>query len=74
MARFPTSALLVAAGVSGENGVRKVTNCADQRAPVFESRPAHKSPDFGLTRKSAIPADIFGEIRKSEFPGPVGNS
>ena len=66
-ARFLTSPTRVLEGVSGENGVRKSTSCADRRGPAFEGRPAHKSPDFGPTRKSAISGDIVGEIRKSGF-------
>ena len=54
-------------GVSGENGARKSTACADRRGPAFESRPAHKSPDFGKTRKSAISGDVVEGIRKSGF-------
>ena len=57
--------------VSGDNGARKLTNCADRRGPASESRPAHKSPDFGPTRRSAISGDTVGEIRKSGFRDPV---
>ena len=60
--------------VSGENGVRKLTNCADRRGSAFGSRPARKSPDFWPTRKSAIFGDIVGEIRKSGFRDLVRNS
>ena len=66
-ARFPTSPSRVLEGVSGENGVRKSTNCAGRRGSVFEGRPAHKSPDVGLTRKSAVSGDIAGGVRKSGF-------
>ena len=44
------------------------------RGPAFESRPAHKSPDFGPTRKSPISGDFVGEIRKSGFRDLVGTS
>ena len=44
-----------------------MTNCAGQRGAAFESRPAHKSPDFGSTRKSAISGDVVEGIRKSGF-------
>ena len=66
-ARFLTPPSRVLERVSGKNGVRKLPDCADRRAPAFESRPAHKSPDFGPTRKSAISGDIVGGIRKSGF-------
>ena len=42
-----------------------MTNCADRRGSACESRPAHKSSDFGLTRKSAVSGEIVGEIPKS---------
>ena len=35
-----------------------MTDCAGRRGSAFESRPAHKSPDFGLTRESATSGDI----------------
>ena len=44
------------------------------RGSKFESRPAHKSPDFGLARKSAVSGEIVGEIRKSGFRDLVRNS
>ena len=73
-ARFLTPPSRVSEGVSGENGVRKLTDCADRRGIAFESRLAHKSPDFGLTRKSAVSGEIVGEIRKSGFRDLVRNS
>ena len=48
-----------------------MTDCADRRRPAVESRPAHTSPNFGPTRKSAISGYIVGEIRESGFRGPV---
>ena len=66
-ARFPTSPSRVLEGVSGENGARKSTGRAGRRGPAFESRPAHKSPDFGPIRKSSVSGEIVGEIRKSGF-------
>ena len=66
-ARFLASPPRVLQGVSGGNGVRKLTVCADRRGSVFESHPARESPDFGPTRKSAISGDIVEEIRKSGF-------
>ena len=42
--------------------------------PAFERRPAHKSPDFGPTRKSAISGDIVEEIRKAGLPDLVRTS
>ena len=64
----------VSGRVSGENGVRKSTNCADRREPACESRPAHKSPDTGQTQKSALSGDRVGEVRKSGFRDPAGTS
>ena len=52
-------------GRSGDDGVRKLAGCADRRGSASESRPASGSPDFGLTRTSAMSGDIVGEIRKS---------
>ena len=52
-------------GTGGVNGRR--SEGGKGRGPAFESRPAHKSPDFGSTRKSAISGDVVGEIRKSGF-------
>ena len=66
-ARFLASLLRALVRVSGGNGVRKSTDCAGRRGSVFEGRPAHKSPDFWPTRKSAIAGDIVGEFRKSGF-------
>ena len=63
--RVLTSPSRVLQKVSGDNGARKLTNCADRRGPAFESRPAHTSPDFGPMRKSANPGDIAGGNRKS---------
>ena len=68
----------VSAACSGEGFRRK-------RGPEFdglrrlagvalESPPAHRSPDFGPTRKSAISGDILEEIRKSGFRDLVRNS
>ena len=71
---FRRSPSRVFKGVSGENGARKLTTCADRRGPAFESRPAHMSPDFGPMQKSAISGDIVGEIRKSGFRDLVRNS
>ena len=34
-----TSLWRVLEGAPGENGARKLTNCADRRGPAFESRP-----------------------------------
>ena len=51
-----------------------MTDCADRRGSAFESRPARKSPDFGLARNSAISGDAAGEIRKSGFRDLVRNS
>ena len=48
-----------------------MANCADRRGSAFESRAAHKSPDFGPMRKSAIAGDIVGRGRKSGFLVPV---
>ena len=73
-AGFLPSPSHVSERVSGENGVRKLADCADRRGSAFEGRPAHKSPDCGLTRKSAVSGEIVGEIRKSGFRGPVRNS
>ena len=66
-ARVLASPSRVLVGVSGENGVRKLTNCAERRGYASESRPAHKLPGFGQTRKSAMSGDIAGGIRKSGF-------
>ena len=66
-ARVLTSPSRVLQWVTGENGVRKLTTCADRRGRAFESRPAHKSPDFAATQKSAISGDIVGDVRKSGF-------
>ena len=71
---FRVSVARFGEGVSGENVVPKSTNCADRRGAAFESRPAHKSPDFGLARKSAVSGEIVGEIRKSGFRDLVRNS
>ena len=73
-ARFLTSPSRGVERVSSENGVWKLANCADRRGAMFESRPAHKSPDSWLTRKSAISGEIVGDIRKSGFRGLVGKS
>ena len=70
-ARFATSPSLVLQRVTGENGVRKLTNRPDRRGSAFESRPARKSPDFGPTRKSAVPGDIVGDARYSGFRAHV---
>ena len=48
-ARFVTPPSHVSEEVSGENGVRKWASGVDRRGAAFWSRPAHKSPDFGLT-------------------------
>ena len=69
-----TSSPRVLVGVFGENRVQKLTNCAERRGYASESRPAHKSPDFGPTRKSAVSGEIVGEIRKSGFRDLVRNS
>ena len=44
-----------------------MTNCADRRGLAFESRPARKSPDFGLTPISAISGDIAGGSGARDF-------
>ena len=69
-ARFLASPSRVFRRVSGENGVGKLTNCADRRGHAFKGRPAHKSPDFGPTRKLAVSGDIVGGIQKSGFRPP----
>ena len=64
-ARSPTSPSRVLQTASGENGARELASCADRRGPAVESRPGHKSPDFGLTRESAISGDIGRGVRNS---------
>ena len=66
-ARFATCPSRVLQGVTGENGVRILTDCADRRGPACESRPAHTSPVLGPTRRSAISGDSVRGIRKSGF-------
>ena len=64
-ARFPAPPSRVSKGVSGENGVGELTTCAGRRGPASESRPAHRSPDFGPMRKSTISGDTVGGISGS---------
>ena len=66
-AGFTASPPRVLTGFSGENGARKLTTFAARWWYASESRPAHRSPDLGPTRKFAIPGDLSGEIRKSGF-------
>ena len=66
-ARFLTSQSRVLERASGENGVRKLTTCADPRGPAFEGRPARTSRDFGPTRQSAISGGIVGEPGNRNF-------
>ena len=54
-------------GASGEDGVRRLTNCANRRRAAFESRPAHTSPDSRPTRKSAVSGNTDGKIRRLGF-------
>ena len=74
VARVLTSSPRVLVGVFGENRVQKLTNCAERRGYASESRPARKSPGFGLTRKSAVSGEIVGDIRESGFWDHVWNS
>ena len=73
-ARSLASPPRVSEGVSGENGGRKLYQLRRPAGPAFESCPAHRSPDFGPTRKSAISGDTVGEIRRSGFRDLVGTS
>ena len=73
-ARFLTFPSRVSKRASGENGVRKLTTCADRRGPAFEHPPARKSPDFGPVRKYAISGDIVGDARESGFRDLVRTS
>ena len=55
----------------GGNGVWKLTDCAGRQGSVFGSRPAHRSPDVRLARKSAVSGDIVRGIREPGFRGVV---
>ena len=69
-ARFLASPSRVVGRVPGGNGARKLTFRADRRGPAFESHRAHKSPDFGLPRKSATSGGNVGESGNRSFGIP----
>ena len=71
-ARFLASPSRVVGRVPGGNGARKLTFRADRRGPAFESHRAHKSPDFGLPRKSAMSGGNVGESGNRSFGIPSG--
>ena len=64
-ARFLAPPSGVLGGVPSENGVGKLTTCADRRGPAFGRRPAHTSPDFVPMRKSSISGEVVGDAWKS---------
>ena len=69
--RFLTSPPRVLYKASGENGVRKLTTCADRRGPAFESRPTCRP----ISRRSGnlrFPARLLGKSGNRIFWIPPG--